>query len=72
MHAAAVADGRIYVAGGFDGIRDLSAAEIYDPRLGCRAAFRNLGHGGVRARVEVSLRVACGALGLPCIQPADM
>ena len=34
MHAAAVADGRIYVAGGFDGIRDLSAAEIYDPRLG--------------------------------------
>ena len=36
MHAAAVADGRIYVAGGFDGIRDLAAAEMYDPRPGVK------------------------------------
>ena len=26
--------GRLYVAGGFDGIRDLASAEVYDPRSG--------------------------------------
>ena len=32
MHGAAVAGGRLYVSGGFDGIRDLASAEMYDPR----------------------------------------
>ena len=32
MHGAAVAEGKLYVSGGFDGVRDLSSAEFYDPR----------------------------------------
>ena len=34
MHGAAVAEGKLYVSGGFDGVRDLSSAEFYDPRRG--------------------------------------
>jgi hypothetical protein len=32
LHAAAVGNGRIFVCGGFDGMRDMATVEGYDPR----------------------------------------
>ena len=42
LHAAAVANGKLYVCGGFDGMRDCSSLEVFDPKSNCWTQMLNM------------------------------